>query len=582
MRLGTRKWSLAGCITLLGTLALLVSACGGGTTPTSSDKAPDSQQVFHFVLDGESDIATMDPGIVQDANSIVPINMVWPALLTLDKSLSVQPWAASAMPTVDSTGTIYTFKIKPNLQFTDGEPIDANAFAYSINRSLDPCTASPVAYYLYTLKDAATFNGETCVDAKTDQLAAAKGQTGAVINSMIGDSLTVQDPQTLVITLAKPAAYFIEAITYPTSYAVPKNLITNFGAKWTDHLTDSGSFGGNLFNVSSWKHDGTLTLVRNDKFWGTKPVLKEVDFTIYKSVETQYNAFLSGQNELGLPPSAQYAAASKKADFHETGQLWIDYYGFNWKMAPFTDKGVRQAFDLALNKDALAKQVLHGTVNASNHIVPQGMPGYNANLTGPDGTQNLTGNVQAAQQAAAPYVQASCGGQYKNCPQVVLTYPTVGQDEQNNDQAALAMWQAAFPGWPIKLRGEDFNTELNDLAAHDLQAYSIAWIADYPDPQDWLTLQFTPGVANNSSNADDSQATALMNKADAEYLPSQQDQRMKDYNAAEQILVNDVAWCPLNQVKTYYELRVYVKNYVLDSQGLTPLADWENVYIAKH
>jgi oligopeptide transport system substrate-binding protein len=566
-----RSLSLSGLMVLVGTVALLVAACGtSGGTSGGTSPAPASQQVLKYVLNpGSNDIATMDPGLVQDAYSIVPINLVFPALVTLNSNLQVVPWAASAMPTVSSDGLTYTFSIRSGLQFTDGEPINANAFAYAINRSLDPCTASPVAYYLFTIKDATTFNGESCTNGKA---------TGS-IPTLIGDSLVVKDPQTLQITLQAPAAYFLEALSYPTSYAVPQNLINQYGSKWTDHLTDNGGIGGNLFKVTSWTHNGSLVLQANPKFWGTAPKLREIDFTIYKSVETEYNAYQSGQNDIGIPPSAQYQAAKSKSDFHEVGQLWIDYYAMNWKMPPFDDVRMRQAFAIALDKQALANQVLHGTVIASNHIVPQGMPGYNPNLNGPDGTQSLTGNPAKATQLEQAYVNEKCGGNAANCPPVTLTITSGSQDIQNEAAAALQMWQKAMPGYPIKITTTDFNTLLGQLAARKVQFWAIAWIADYPDPQDWLSLQFLPTAQYNDGNVNVPDANALMTKADAE---SNQSARMSDYNQAEQLLVTQVAWLPLDQHKFYYELRPYVQGFSVDAQGLTPLDKWQGVYIASH
>jgi oligopeptide transport system substrate-binding protein len=577
MRLGTRRLSLAGLMVLLGTLALLFSACGTGSGTATSDAAPDSQQILHSVMAGESDIATMDPGLVQDANSIVPIDLVFPAMVTLNAQLQVEPWAAAKMPDVSTDGLTYTFHLRSGLQFSDGEPIDANAFAYSINRALDPCTASPVAYYLFEIKDATTFNGETC--NKDGSKSAAKGQSGAAIQTLISDSIVVQDAQTLQITLQQPAAYFLEAMTYPTSYAVPQNLIKQWGTKWTDHLVDNGGFGGNEFKLTVWDHQGTIKLVRNDKFWGTAPKLREIDFTIYKSVETEYNAYLSGQNDFGLPPSTQYTAAKTKPGFHEVGQLWTDYYAMNWKMPPFDDLRMRQAFAVALDKQSLANNVLHGTVQATNHIVPQGMPGYNPNLKGPDGTQSLTGNPALAGQLEQAYVNDKCGGQVSKCPPVTLTITSGSQDIQNEAEAALQMWQSAMPGYPIKITTTDFNTLLNNLAARTVQFWAIAWIADYPDPQDWLSLQFGTNAQYNDGNVLVPDANVLMDKADKE---SDQNQRMKDYEAAEQMLVTQVAWLPLDQPKSYYLQRAWVKNYMIDSQALTPLDNWLQVYIAKH
>ena len=571
MQSHVRKWSFSGLIVLIGTIALLVSACGGGgSTSSGGSAAPDSQQVLHDVLTpGSNDIATLDPGLVQDAYSIVPINLVFPPLVTLDAKLDVVPWAASAAPTISSDGMTYTFSIRSGLKFSDGEPIDANAFAYSMNRALDPCTASPVAYYLSSIKDAATFNGESCKN----------GTVSGSIPTLVGDSIVVKDPQTLVITLQQPAAYFLEAMTYPTSYAVPQNMIKQYGAKWIDHLADGSGFGGNLYKVTKWDHNGSLVLDRNTTFWGTQPKLREIQYTIYKSVETQYNAYLAGQNDRGVPPSTQYPAAKAKPDFHETGILQIDYYAMNFKDAPFDDLRMRQAFDLAIDRKALATSVLHGTVIPSYHIVPQGMPGYNSSLTMPDNSQSLTGNPTMATQLEQQYVQQKCGGNAASCPPVTLTITTGSQDIQNEAEAALAMWQKAFPGYPIKIATTDFNTLLGDLAARKVQFWAIAWIADYPDPQDWLSLQFLPTAQYNDGNVNVPDASTLMTKADGE---QDQTQRMKDYNAAEQLLVTNVAWMSTDQAKAFYEVRSYVNGYTFDAQGDVPLPQWQTLYIASH
>lgn len=574
-----KKFTLSGVIGVLSLMTLLLAACGGsGTASGSAQAAPDSQQVLHYVLNpGSIDIATLDPQLTQDLYSGTVVTMVFPGLITLNSKLAVTPWAAQGMPTVSSDGLTYTFKVKPGLKFSDGEPIDASAFAFAMNRAEDPCTASPVAYYLYPIKDAATFNGETC--NKEGNYSAAKGQTGPVIKSLIGDSIVVQDPQTLVVTLQQPASYFLEAMTYPTSYAVPQNLIAQYGTQWINHLADGSGFGGSLFKVTKWDHKGSLILQRNDAFWGTKPKLREIDFTIYKSVETEYSAYLAGQNDLGIPPTAQLAAAKKRSDFHQTGVLSIDYYAMNWNMAPFNDLRMRQAFDLALDRNALANVVLHGSVIPSYHIVPQGMPGYDPNLTLPDGSQNLNGDPAKATQLEQQYVQQKCGGVASSCPPVTLTITSGSQDITNEAAAAEAMWNKAFPGYPIKITSTDFNTLLSQLAVHKVQFWAIGWIADYPDPQDWLTLQFVPSSSNNYGSVNVPQATALMTKADGE---ANQTQRMKDYNTAEQLLVNQVAWLSLDQGTAPYTLRSWVHNFSIDAQGYVPLPDLANVYISKH
>jgi oligopeptide transport system substrate-binding protein len=213
MRLGLRKLTLPGLLVLLGTLAVVVAGCG---TSSGSNVLPDSKQILTIpIVPASVDVKTIDPAKVQDYYSYFPVYMTFPGMVELDPNGNVIPWAASAMPTFDTTTNSYTFKIRPGLKWSDGTPIDANTFAYSINRALNPCIGSVVTYYLYPIKDAAAFSTETCgADATT-----IKGK----IQSLIGDSLTVPDSQTLVIKLAAPAPYFLEAICYPTALLSPSS-----------------------------------------------------------------------------------------------------------------------------------------------------------------------------------------------------------------------------------------------------------------------------------------------------------------------------------------------------------------------
>ena len=234
MHSDSRKLSLAGVLVLLGMLALTVAGCGSST----AGALPPAQQIFRYPLNPASiDVATMDPALTQDFYSFVPVSLVFPGLLTLDANSTPQPWAAQSMPVFDASTDTYTFTVRPGLRWTDGTPIDANTFAYSINRAESPCTASPLTYYLFPIKDAQAFSTETC----SSDGVTVKGN----IPTLIGDSLLVPNSLTLVIKLAAPAPYFLAAMCYPTTYAQPEQLINKYGLKnWTAHLTENGGFGG--------------------------------------------------------------------------------------------------------------------------------------------------------------------------------------------------------------------------------------------------------------------------------------------------------------------------------------------------
>ena len=562
-----RKLSLPGVLVMLGALAIMVAGCGSSSGATS---LPRSQQILVYPLNANAnDIKTMDPAETQDFYSEVPVELVYPMLLTLDANSQVQPWAATAMPVFSTANDTYTFTVRSGLKWSDGTPITAQTFAYSINRSLSPCTASPVTYYMFPIKDAQTFSTETCNP---------NGTISGKIQTLIGDSLLVPDNQTLVIKLNEPAPYFLQAMCYPTTAAQPEQLITEYGKNWTDHLTDNSGFGGAMYKVKVWDHKGNLDLVANPNFWGTQPKLSQVDFKIYTTQNAEYADYLDGKLDVGIAPPAQYKSSEARSDFHEVPYLAISYYQPNWAKAPFNNVDVRQAFDLALDKTVLANQVNQGSVTATNHIVPQGMYGYDPNLSAPDGTTTLTGDMTKATALMQLYANANCGGKFSNCPQVTLVDSNEPQTV-TADQAAVAMWQAAFPGYPIRTSFIDFNTELSQIySANAPQIFGIGWSADYADPQDWLTLQFSPTSINNTGSVNVPAANTLMAQADVDLTPSS---RAQLYNQAEQLLVDQGAWIPLNQQKTFYNLPTFVHSFVYNSLGEVPMSSWQQIYLTQ-
>jgi peptide/nickel transport system substrate-binding protein/oligopeptide transport system substrate-binding protein len=569
MRLRTTNALFSAALALVGALASL-AGCSGFRSVTPECGA--CAQVLRLPGVGVADVSSLDPPNAGDLFSVQIVQMVFPGLVVLDKNLTPIPWAAQSLPTVSSDGLTWTFKVRPNLKWSDGAPITAETYAYSINRAENPCNAFGVAYYLFGIKDAVAFNQEKCDTA-----------TGAIkgpIQSLIGDSISAPDPLTLRIQLQVPATYFLDALTYPTSYAVPEQLIKQYGNKYIEHLADGAGFGGDLFKVIKWDHIGQIVLQRNDTFWGVKPKIGKVFFTAFKDQGTAYAEFLAGQYDVGSAPVSGFAQARKRPGFHQTAIQSTEYYAMNWRKAPFNDLRMRQAFAIALDKNTLANSVLRGTVQATNHIVPSGTPGYNPGLLGPDGTQSLDGNATLAHQLATSYAtQTGCGSaaDFSRCPPVVLTISANNTDALNEADVAQQMWLRAMPNYPITIDSVDFDTLLQETAAGRLQIWRLGWIEDYPDPQDWLTNNLACDNPFNTGHACDATADALMKAADEN---PDRTARLAQYQQAEQILVKDVAWVPLYQSTIWWETKPYVRNYSVDARGLVPKESWQTVYIA--
>jgi oligopeptide transport system substrate-binding protein len=569
---------LPSCLALL---AILLAACGGTTSTTTttvpSQKAPASQQVLNMPFQAAiSDLKTMDPALSTDAPSISGIDLVFTGLVQFDNNLRVQPQLAASYE-LASDGLTWTFHLKPNLKFSDGTPLTSADVVYSINRALLPATKSVVGpVYLGLIKD-------------SDKLNAGK------IPTIIGDSLLTPDPQTVVIIANKKAAYFLDALVYSTSYVVEKSVVDKYGANFTDHLADNGGQGGDgPFMVQSWTHGTNITFVPNPNYYGPKPQLTKLIYPFYKQLDTNFKAYQAGQTDYSGVPSADLAAAKALPNnqYSLVPQLWINYYTMNYLVKPFDNVHIRQAFALAINKDLIVHSVWKDTLIATNHIVPKGMPGYYPNLTGPDGVTGTSGDTTKAKALLQQGLQEEGWSSVSQMPSIKLTYPSGITDADNEVAAIQQMWQTTL-GISVKANPEDFNKLLTDSEAalnnpNGLQFWGIAWIADYPDPQDWTTLQFGQGSQynqinygqNHSANAAQQQQTQQALAA-ADVNPDQTS-RMQAYNQAEQQLVNDVAWLPMEQVAVSQVLKAYVRGMVFNPQLLIPPDDWGNIFIATH
>jgi len=314
-----RSW-LWQTVAFVALVLTLLAGCGlpwPFPQPTPDPKLPDAQQIMQPLEIGPNagDLATLDPALVNFGVDYDKAQLIFPGLVTLDKQQHIVDWAAEKHE-VSSDGLTWTFHLRKGMQWSDGAPIDAATFAYSINRALDPCTGSDVASYLYNIKGAQGFNSSPCpVGAKSSA------------NSLIGTSIVITDPFTLKLTLERPAGYFLAALSYPTSWAVPKSLIDQYGEKWTDHLADNEGYGGNLFKLTRWDHQGHLDFERNERFWGQKPILRRLEYTLYRDTDAEWSNYKAGAGDIGYPTATELANARslKRSNFHQVPELDFFY-----------------------------------------------------------------------------------------------------------------------------------------------------------------------------------------------------------------------------------------------------------------
>jgi peptide/nickel transport system substrate-binding protein/oligopeptide transport system substrate-binding protein len=266
---------------------------------------------------------------------------------------------------------------------------------------------------------------------------------------------------------------------------------------------------------------------------------------------------------------------------------------------------VRQAFALALNKQILVDRIEQGAGAPTNHFVPRGMPGYNVNLrnAAPDRTQSLTGN-QTAATALLKQAQDACPAsgdfsekRYAYCRYLVgvggaapapitIAYRQINPADQALTQGAVEQWRNAL-GLTITAAPLDdkayFGASALGAAHNPLQGWLLGWSADYPDPQDWLSLFFrTPTASSglyNWSGVSDPEIDQLLDGADKEL---NYDKRMGPYNQVEQWAIDQVGVIPLTQEKASWRQRPWVSGFTLTPIQTVVSANWPNVVILAH
>ena len=569
------------CARLVVALAALLGALAGCGLPGQAqpgDLASDQTLKIVLPLDGggENPLANLDPVEGLYPPYLQASSLLFDGLLTLNRSGHVEPWGAASW-TVSPDGTRYTFTLRPNQRFSDGAPVKASDYAWSIDRIANPCLglfnydSSVFTDYsfLALVKDAPAFHDEAC----------ARGQPTGAITSLIGDALLPNDSAgTLTFILVRPAGYFLTALATSWGDVVERSVITGLDlggdGAWTKRLDagKTGQGGSGMFyladaEIGAAPTGSKLILKPNPHWWGIaagkRPHFSEVDI-LAGNIDTFLGDTSIGYGDV-LNPGRLASALSqiKRAPYyHETPSFSMAVLHFNWKKAPFDDLNARKAFCLAANREYLNQQVYHGNFIPGWRLIPQGVPGFNAAVAGIDDTLP-GGDVALAQRYWQKYLAAHGG----RAPALTLYAPYPHSDYGQLMSPLMPqvrdLWQQTL-GVAISLAASPSSANVTLIEAS----------SDYPDPREFMGQAGAPDGQPVSVPGVD----ALLRQADT---VSTMDQRLPLYPQAEQLLVDNVAVCPLFQLVNSYAMRVRLRAFTEDARGLIPNDAWVRGYIAR-
>lgn len=499
---------------------------GTTTEGTSSGSSATASSNSLRLLGGEP--PTLDPALASDATSANYIVELFSGLVTLDENVEIVPDIAADWRVSDD-GLTYTFTLRDDVTFADGSAVTAEDFKYTIERACDPATLSPVA------------------DTYLGDIVGCKEKLGQAAGEVSG--VRVIDPQTLEITIDAPKVYFLAKLTYPTAFVVDQAAVQAGGNLWAT----TNPNGSGPFRLDEYRFGERLVLAPNENYYGDpKPSLDRVTYilsggsgmTMYETDEVDVVGVGLGDIDRVLDPSNPL-----NADLREVSEFSIGYIGLNANQPPFDDPQVRQAFNLAIDKEALVTAVLNDTVVPAYGIIPPGMPGHDPNIEG------LRFNAEEAQRLLA---ESSYGGA-ENLPDITLHVSGAGGAAGPQIEAIVEMWKRNL-AVDVAIEQTEWATFLTDIdrRPNPYQAFSIGWIADYPDPENFLDLLFHCDSLGNRTGYCNAEVDALLEEARVE---QDNDARMALYDQAQQLIVQDAAWVPLWFNKGYVLVKPYVQDY---------------------
>jgi oligopeptide transport system substrate-binding protein len=497
------------------------------TGPTLEAKPPAQTGATLNLPGGEP--PTLDPALTQDANSATYIEEIFSGLVTLNQDLEVVPDIADSWELSDD-GTTYTFHLRDDVKFHDGKPVTAQDFKYSIERACDPATGSVVA--------------DTYLGDIVGAQAKLRGETDEVSGAV------VIDDHTLEITIDSPKAYFLSKLTYPTAFVVDQENVEGPVQPWTDRPNGTGPF-----RLAEYELGLRIVLERNEAYYGTpKPALERVNFVLAGgSAMTMYETGELDAVPVGLADIERVLDPSNPLNKElsiTVPTLSLFYIGFNVSVPPFDDQKVRQAFNYAVDKDKYVEVVWKEMQIKAEGILPPGMPGYNEDLRG----------YPYDPEKARQLIAESKYGDASNLPEITLSVSGGGGAASRWVAAIVEMYKQNL-GVDIAIQQTGWATYLQDLRAHRYQMFGVGagWIADYPDPQDFLDILFHSESRNNDGEYSNPEVDRLLEEARAE---QDSEKRMELYQQAEEMILEDAPIVPLTHDAEYWLTKPYVKGMI--------------------
>ena len=439
---------------------LLSALVFGGCAKREPQRVPHANEASQILrLSQRNEPGDLDPAIATLPDDFAVLRALSEGLLIPGANGDPQPGVATRFD-VSPDGLTYTFHLRSNARWSNGDALTASHFIASYRRALTPATAAPKANVFYPVKNAREF------------------VTGALTDfSAVG--FRAVDARTLVITLALPTPRFPFYVASGPWLPVPTQVVEKHGRNWT---RQENFVGNGPFILAEWRQDQRIVVKKNPLWHGASGVrLTEIHFVRFDGADSEDRAYRAGQIDatMAVPTSkVELYAQERPAELRRAPMIETRYFSFNTQRQPLGDERVRRALSFALDRNKIAERVLRGGQRAATRLLPPPIH----ELGNVHATLGLLETEHAHNPEAARALLSAAGLSGKDFPRMELTAWSPSQVPVL--EAAQQMWRQEL-GIDFSIAIREARVHFSALTAGD---YDIAFVTAIPDVADAAQL----------------------------------------------------------------------------------------------
>ncbi len=525
--------------------SLLLTACNNKANKSETEA---KKQVLNVTVSEE--IPSLDTAKTMDGTSAHVMQNIFEGLYVLDDQDQPIPAVAKSFKRSED-GKKYTFDLRKDAKWSNGDNVTANDFMFAWKRAITPETASQYASMLFHVKNAKEINKGT----------------------MSLDNLGVKaiNDYKLEVELEQPIPYFLQLLALPIYLPQHESFLKEQGKNYA--LEPSNLIYNGPFVLEKWKHEQEFQLKKNATYWDEKKVkLDEINFQIVKDTMTAVNLYEAGNLDR-VPINSQFVDKYKgNKELHMSSDPGIAMLRFNEKNNALANKKVRQSISLALNKEDFVAHFINNGAKPASGLVPVG---HINEETGKD-FRKENGDLSSYDLQNAKKIWEEAKKEL-GVEQINFEFLTFEQDNAKRMAEYIkGDLEKNLHGLTIQIKQQPFKQKLQLEQTGDYDITMANWGPDYKDPISYLEL-FTTGNQNNKMNYSNSRFDELIKKAKTDFV-LEPEKRWGALLEAEQVLLEDAAVAPLYHIGSAYVQKDYVKG--IEKHQFGGVYTYKHAYIA--